>query len=86
MAVHSNWPLVNIPQGEIPWIEEERKVVPNVKIPFIDHLFSSSLPFSYVKFAMNKVNMLKYHGITPYIVFDGGPLPAKAKTETDRAA
>lgn len=43
-------------------------------------------PLSYVKFAMNKVNMLKYHGITPYIVFDGGPLPAKAKTETDRAA
>jgi exonuclease-1 len=40
---------------------------------------------SYVRFAMKKVNMLKYHGITPYIVFDGGPLPAKAKTEVERA-
>ncbi|UZJ57264.1 hypothetical protein CBS101457_006584 [Exobasidium rhododendri] len=39
----------------------------------------------YVNFAMNKVNMLKYHGVTPYIVFDGGPLPAKAKTEDERA-
>ncbi|KAG8762652.1 Rad2 nuclease [Ceratobasidium sp. 423] len=28
--------------------------------------------------------MLSHHGITPYIVFDGGPLPAKRGTEKDR--
>jgi hypothetical protein len=43
-----------------------------------------ALPASYVNFAMNKVNMLRYHGIIPYIVFDGGHLPAKGKTEVER--
>lgn len=35
---------------------------------------------------MYRVRLLKYHGITPIIVFDGGPLPAKKGTETERAA
>lgn len=39
---------------------------------------------SYVNFAMRKVNMLRYHGVTPLIVFDGGHLPAKSKTEEER--
>ena len=34
---------------------------------------------------MHRVRMLKYHGIKPYIVFDGGDLPAKLGTEDDRA-
>lgn len=34
---------------------------------------------------MYRVRLLKYHGITPLIVFDGGPLPAKKGTEVDRA-
>lgn len=38
----------------------------------------------YVDYAMNRVRLLKHHGITPYIVFDGGPLPAKKGTESDR--
>jgi exonuclease-1 len=29
--------------------------------------------------------MLKHYGITPLMVFDGGPLPAKRGTEVDRA-
>lgn len=33
---------------------------------------------------MHKVRLLVYHGVAPYIVFDGGPLPAKAGTETER--
>lgn len=33
---------------------------------------------------MEKVRLLRYHGIEPYIVFDGGPLPAKKGTEVDR--
>ncbi|CEL57970.1 exonuclease 1 [Rhizoctonia solani AG-1 IB] len=33
---------------------------------------------------MKQVRMLRHHGITPYIVFDGGPLPAKRGTEKDR--
>jgi len=35
---------------------------------------------------MHRVRLLKYHGIVPYIVFDGGPLPAKKGTENDRKA
>ncbi|CAE6532527.1 unnamed protein product [Rhizoctonia solani] len=38
----------------------------------------------YVDYAMHRVRMLRHHGITPYIVFDGGPLPAKRGTEKGR--
>lgn len=30
--------------------------------------------------------MLRHHGVTPLMVFDGGPLPAKRGTEVDRAS
>jgi exonuclease-1 len=30
--------------------------------------------------------MLRHHGVSPLMVFDGGPLPAKKGTEVDRAA
>ena len=33
---------------------------------------------------MHRVRLLKHHNITPYIVFDGGPLPAKKGTESGR--
>ncbi|KAK4157688.1 hypothetical protein C8A00DRAFT_39968 [Chaetomidium leptoderma] len=39
----------------------------------------------YVDFAMNRVRMFKYFGVTPYLVFDGDFLPSKAKTEDSRA-
>ncbi|OJD24623.1 hypothetical protein ACJ73_04010 [Blastomyces percursus] len=39
----------------------------------------------YVDFAMNRVRMLLYFGVTPYLVFDGDNLPSKAGTETARA-
>ncbi|EEQ91394.1 exonuclease 1 [Blastomyces dermatitidis ER-3] len=39
----------------------------------------------YVDFAMNRVRMLLYFGVTPYLVFDGDHLPSKAGTETARA-
>jgi exonuclease-1 len=35
---------------------------------------------------MNRVRMLTYFGVTPYLVFDGGMLPSKALTEDSRAA
>ncbi|OAX41626.1 PIN domain-like protein [Rhizopogon vinicolor AM-OR11-026] len=38
----------------------------------------------YVEYAMQRVRLLRHHKIQPYIVFDGGPLPAKAGTETER--
>ncbi|KAJ7269647.1 PIN domain-like protein [Mycena rebaudengoi] len=38
----------------------------------------------YVDYAMHRVRLLRYHKIEPYIVFDGGPLPAKKGTEVDR--
>jgi len=33
---------------------------------------------------MEKVRLLRHHGIEPYLVFDGGPLPAKKGTEVER--
>lgn len=38
----------------------------------------------YVDYAMHRVRLLQYHNIQPYIVFDGGPLPAKKNTESSR--
>ncbi|KAK0721429.1 hypothetical protein B0T21DRAFT_386296 [Apiosordaria backusii] len=38
----------------------------------------------YVDFAMHRVRMFKYFGVTPYLVFDGDYLPSKAKTESSR--
>ncbi|KAF8609738.1 PIN domain-like protein [Ceratobasidium sp. AG-I] len=38
----------------------------------------------YVDYVMHRVRMLRHHKIIPYIVFDGGPLPAKRGTEKDR--
>ncbi|THH19536.1 hypothetical protein EW146_g1654, partial [Bondarzewia mesenterica] len=38
----------------------------------------------YVDYAMQKVRLLRHHGIEPYLVFDGGPLPAKRGTESER--
>src|SRR5437773_1026440 len=34
---------------------------------------------------MNRVRMLIYFGVVPYLVFDGDNLPSKAETETARA-
>ncbi|KAI1959874.1 Rad2 nuclease [Ophidiomyces ophidiicola] len=39
----------------------------------------------YVEFAMQRVRMLLYYGVVPYLVFDGGKLPSKYSTETARA-
>ena len=38
----------------------------------------------YVEYSMHRVRLLRHHKITPYIVFDGGPLPAKKGTESER--
>lgn len=35
---------------------------------------------------MERVDILIRNGITPYVVFDGGPLPMKKGTEVDRRA
>lgn len=40
--------------------------------------------FRYVDYAMHRVRLLKHYSITPYLVFDGGPLPAKRDTESKR--
>ncbi|KAG8858224.1 Rad2 nuclease [Tulasnella sp. 330] len=39
----------------------------------------------YVDYIMHRVRMMRHYGVEPYLVFDGGPLPAKKGTETDRA-
>ena len=33
---------------------------------------------------MQRVRLLQHYNIIPYIVFDGGPLPAKKVTESER--
>lgn len=38
----------------------------------------------YIDYAMHRVRLLQHYRIQPYIVFDGGPLPAKKGTEADR--
>ncbi|CAG8559965.1 1693_t:CDS:10 [Ambispora gerdemannii] len=38
----------------------------------------------YIEFFMHRVRMLKFYKVVPFIVFDGGHLPAKAGTETER--
>lgn len=38
----------------------------------------------YVDYAMHKVRLLRHNNIQPYVVFDGGPLPAKKGTESER--
>lgn len=38
----------------------------------------------YVDYCMQRVRLLRHHNILPYLVFDGGPLPAKQGTEKDR--
>ncbi|WVN88953.1 uncharacterized protein L203_104168 [Cryptococcus depauperatus CBS 7841] len=39
----------------------------------------------YVDYAMYKIRFLRHHGVEPFMVFDGGPLPAKRGTEVSRA-
>ncbi|UOH81722.1 hypothetical protein LQV05_004402 [Cryptococcus neoformans] len=39
----------------------------------------------FVEYAMYRVRFLRHHGIEPFLVFDGGPLPAKKGTEVSRA-
>ncbi|KAG9032667.1 Rad2 nuclease [Tulasnella sp. JGI-2019a] len=39
----------------------------------------------YVDYIIHRIRMMRHHGVEPYLVFDGGPLPAKRGTETDRA-
>ena len=38
----------------------------------------------YITSAMHRIRMLQHYGVKPYVVFDGGPLPSKAGTETER--
>jgi len=40
---------------------------------------------AYVNFCMQRIRTMQQHGVEPYIVFDGGRLPAKRGTETARA-
>ena len=39
-----------------------------------------------VAFCMSRVELLLRAGVTPYIVFDGGPLPGKGEEERSRAS
>ncbi|KAL1700433.1 PIN domain-like protein [Schizophyllum commune] len=45
---------------------------------------SSLTPRTYIDYFVHRVRMLRHNGVEPYIVFDGGPLPAKKGTENER--
>lgn len=46
----------------------------------------SSCSCRYITYFMDRVQALIQNGITPYVVFDGGPLPMKKGTEEERRA
>ncbi|KZO95426.1 PIN domain-like protein [Calocera viscosa TUFC12733] len=39
----------------------------------------------YVDYFMGRIRLMRYHGVEPFVVFDGGPLPAKRGTEEERS-
>lgn len=47
-------------------------------------LYANFLLFRHIDFVLNRVRMLLYFGVTPYLIFDGDDLPSKSGTETDR--
>ncbi|GAA5870805.1 hypothetical protein JCM1840_006809 [Sporobolomyces johnsonii] len=49
-----------------------------------EELATGKPTIKYVNYAMHRVRMLKYYGVTPFIVFDGGLLPSKMGTEDER--
>ncbi|KAG9043367.1 Rad2 nuclease [Tulasnella sp. UAMH 9824] len=40
---------------------------------------------TYIEYVLHRVRMMRHYGVKPYLVFDGGPLPAKKGTESDRS-
>ncbi|KAF9434990.1 Rad2 nuclease [Entomortierella beljakovae] len=40
----------------------------------------------YVSYFMRQIDMFKFFGVKPYVVFDGGYLPSKAVTEKERSS
>ncbi|XP_039031401.1 exonuclease 1-like [Hibiscus syriacus] len=45
---------------------------------------NSEKKFRYIAYFMHRVNLLRYHKITPVVVFDGASIPSKAATENER--
>jgi len=65
---------------------EEDNQVRDTPPPTLDHNERPTCRsmIRYVEYSMHRVRLLRHHKITPYIVFDGGPLPAKKGTESER--
>src|SRR5260370_39292060 len=38
----------------------------------------------YIDYALKRIRLMRHHKVEPFLVFDGGPLPAKTCTEEDR--
>ena len=41
--------------------------------------------YRHVEYCMQRIELLKRHGVIPIVVFDGAPLPSKGNTEHERA-
>ena len=40
--------------------------------------------FRYIDYALKRIRLLRHYTVEPFLVFDGGPLPAKIGTEAER--
>lgn len=43
-----------------------------------------TLLLRYIDYALKRIRLMRHHKVEPFLVFDGGPLPAKMGTEEDR--
>jgi len=40
--------------------------------------------FRYIDYALKRIRLMRHCAVEPFLVFDGGPLPAKTGTEEER--
>lgn len=43
-----------------------------------------TLLFRYIDYALKRIRLLRHYTVEPFLVFDGGSLPAKTGTEAER--
>ena len=46
-------------------------------------MFTAPL-FRYIDYALKRIRLMRHYKVEPFLVFDGGQLPAKMGTEKDR--
>lgn len=67
------WFWTNLPQSM--W---------NSYFEFSPSLAATANLYRHIEYVLNRIRMLLFFGVTPYLVFDGDNLPSKSGTEVDR--